>query len=239
MQCVILAGGLAQRLRPLTNDLPKALIPVAGRPFADHQLAWLAAEGVTDVVFAIGHLGALIRGFVGDGTRWGLRVRYTDEGEVLRGTGGALRLAYDDDLLDQNFGVIYGDSYLAAPLRPIWETFVQTRPAALMTVYRNEGRLDRSNARLEDGLVVHYEKGLADPAGAGMSHIDYGFSIIDRDSVLPLIPAHEVVDLAAVFHRLSADHKLHGYEVIDRFYEIGSHQGLAELEDLLTAEESR
>src|SRR5215831_8907610 len=104
MQCVILAGGLAERLRPLTDNVPKALLPVAGRPFADYQLSWLASEGVTEVVLAIGYLGGSIRAFVGDGQPWGLRVRYADEGELLRGTGGALRLAYDEGLLDQSFG---------------------------------------------------------------------------------------------------------------------------------------
>jgi MurNAc alpha-1-phosphate uridylyltransferase len=239
MQCVILAGGLAARLRPLTDDIPKALVPVAGRPFADHQLTWLAEQGVTEVVFAIGHLGDLIRAFVGDGQRWGLRVRYADEGERLRGTGGALRLAYDDGLLGPTFGVLYGDSYLTAPLRPIWETFAATGPPALMSVYRNEGRFDRSNARLQNGYVVHYEKGLADAAAARMHHIDYGFSILDRDTVLPLISPTDVVDLASVFHRLSAERGLRGYEVEDRFYEIGSYEGLAELEELLSTRGSR
>ena len=234
MQCVVLAGGLAERLRPLTDRVPKALVPVAGRPFADHQLRWLASEGVTDVVLAIGYLGESIRAFVTDGKRWGVRVRYCDEGDVLRGTGGALRLAYDGGLLEPAFGVVYGDSYLTATLRPVWEMFGATRPAALMTVYRNEGRFDRSNARLQDGFVVHYEKGLADPSGAGMDHIDYGFSIIDRDAVMPSIPPEAVVDLATIFHRLSDWHMLRGYEVSDRFYEIGSPQGLAELRSLLT-----
>jgi NDP-sugar pyrophosphorylase family protein len=230
---VILAGGLAHRLRPLTERLPKALVPVAGRPFADHQLTWLASQGVTDVVFAIGYLGGAIREFVGTGDRWGLRVRYSDEGDALRGTAGALRLASDAGLLEPEFGVLYGDSYLAAPLAAVRAEFAATRPAVLMTVYRNEGRWDSSNAQLSAGLVVRYQKGVNDPAGAGMHHIDYGYSMIDRDAVMPLIEEGRTVDMADIYRTLSAGRRVRGFEVSERFYEIGSPAGLAELEELL------
>ena len=230
---MILAGGLAQRLRPLTESIPKALVPVAGRPFADHQLTWLASQGITDVVFAIGYLGGAVRRFVGAGDSWGMRVRYSEEGDELRGTAGAIRLAYDRGLLEPAFGVLYGDSYLAAPLVAVFAEFAATKPAVLMTVYRNDGRWDDSNAQLSGGAVVRYEKGLSDPAGAGMHHIDYGFSIIDREKVMPRIEQGAVVDLADVYASLSAEHCVRAFEVSDRFYEIGSPTGLAELEGLL------
>lgn len=230
MQCVILAGGLAQRLRPLTDRVPKALVPVAGRPFADYQLSWLASEGVTDVVFAIGHLGGAVRAFVGAGERWGIRVRYSDEGDTLRGTAGAVRLAYDRGLLEPAFSVLYGDSYLAAPVAAAWSEFDATNPAVLMTVYRNEGRWDASNVKLSGSLVVRYEKGAA---AVDMHHIDYGFSIVARDAVIPLIDPAAIVDLAAVYQRLSIEGRVRGFEVSERFYEIGSPTGLAELEKLL------
>lgn len=230
MQCVILAGGLAQRLGPLTERTPKALVSVAGRPFAEHQLSWLSSQGVTDVVFAIGHLGGAIRAFVGAGDRWGMRVRYSDDGDTLRGTAGALRLAYDRKLLEPAFGVLYGDSYLAAPVAAARAEFAASKPAVLMTVYRNEGRWDVSNVQFSDGLVVRYEKGAT---AGGMHHIDYGFSLVDRDAVMPLVEQGAVVDLAAVYQRLSTDGRVRGFEVAERFYEIGSPAGLAELEALL------
>jgi NDP-sugar pyrophosphorylase family protein len=232
-QCVILAGGLAQRLRPLTESVPKALVPVAGRPFADHQLTWLASQGISDVVFAVGHLGGAIREFVGSGHGWGIDVRYSDEGNELRGTAGAVRLAYDRGLLEPAFGVLYGDSYLAAPLDAVWADFAATKPAVLMTVYRNDGRWDESNAQLSGGFVVRYEKGLGDPVAAGMHHIDYGFSIIDGEKVMPRTEPGGIVDLAEVYGPLSAERRVRGFEVSDRFYEIGSPTGLAELEGLL------
>jgi NDP-sugar pyrophosphorylase family protein len=232
-QCVILAGGLGTRLGGLAEATPNALVPVAGRPFAEHQLAWLAREGVTDVVYSIGHLGEQIRGFVEGGGRWGLRVRYVDEGSDLLGTAGALRLAYDEGVLEPDFGVLYGDSFLRLTLRDAWDAFRRLRPAVLMTVFRNEDRFDRSNARLQGDWVVRYDKAEPDPAGNGMLHIDYGFSVIDRDAVLPDVPRGQAVDLADVCRRLSSDGRIAGLEVAERFYEIGSPEGLAELDALL------
>lgn len=239
MQCVILSGGLGTRLGSMTATVPKALIEVAGRPFADHQLALLASWGIDDVVYAIGFGGRQIQEFVGDGGRWGMRVRYSDEGDDLRGTAGALRVAHDQHLLAQNFAVIYGDSYLELDVSAVWSAFLAARTAATMTVYRNEGRYDTTNALVEDGLVTHYEKGLKDPLAAGMHHIDYGFSILDRDQVLPMIEPGRFVDLATVFGRLSAERRLQAYEVTDRFYEVGSLAGIAELELHLTAGRAR
>jgi MurNAc alpha-1-phosphate uridylyltransferase len=229
VQCVILAGGLATRMRPATETVPKALLPVAGSPFADHQLRWLAADGVTDVVFAIAHLGDRIREFVGDGSAWGLRVAYADEGDHLRGTAGALRLAYDAGLLENAFAVLYGDSFLSLDVGTAFAEFGRARRDVLMTVFRNDGAFDRSNARLEGGAVV-YDKTVADPAAAGMHFIDYGLSIIDRDTVVPEIPPGVVADLADTYRRLSHEGRVAGLEVTERFYEIGSPDGLAELE---------
>lgn len=238
MQCVILAGGLATRLGSLTSDTPKLLLPVAGRPFADHQLEWLAAEGVTEVVYCIAHLGDRIRAHVGDGSRFGVPVRYVDEGEQLRGTGGALRLAYDEGVLDRVFAVLYGDSYLRVSFRAVRKDFDARNPDVLMTVFRNDGRYDRSNAVLSDDGRVRYDKRV-DPVAAGMTHIDYGLSIIERDRVLPEVPVGRSVDLADVCSALSAEGRVLGHEVTERFYEIGSRAGLEDLEALLACSAPR
>jgi MurNAc alpha-1-phosphate uridylyltransferase len=229
VQCVILAGGLGTRLGPLARDIPKALVPVAGRPFADHQLRRLVDGGVTDVVYCIGHMGDLVRSFAGDGGAWGLSIRYVDEGEELRGTGGALRLAFDDEVLEPAFAVIYGDSYLPIDVAEVWRDFERRRPDVLLTVFRNEGRFDRSNAVVEGGQVTRFDKQEPDPEGAGMAYIDYGLSIVDRDAVVPEIPAGKVIDLADTYRRLSSEGRIAAHEVSERFYEVGSAAGLAEL----------
>ena len=106
MQCVILAGGLGTRMRPFTDTCPKTLLPVHGRPFAYHQVHWLAAQGVTEIVYAIGHQGDAIRCYW-ESEPWPVpSIRYVDEGDRLRGTGGALRLAYEQGALRDSFFVI-------------------------------------------------------------------------------------------------------------------------------------
>ena len=208
--------------------LPKALVPVLGEPFAAHQLRLLASQGVTAVVYVVGHRGAQLREAMGDGSALGLQISYVDEGGELHGTGGALRVALDAGALPPVFGVLYGDSYLPFDLAPVWAAFEATEHPALMTLHRNEDRWDRSNAVLEDGLVVLYDK-RPDARDERMAWIDYGFSVLRRE-VVEEIPAGAVVDLADVYRELSASGDLAGYEVAERFYEAGSPEGLADLE---------
>src|SRR5258708_23342111 len=172
MQCVILAGGLGTRMHPLTESCPKTLLPVCGRPFAYHQLHWLAREGVRGAVYSIGHTGSMIREYWASEQPPIPSIRYVDEGDQLRGTGGAIRLALEQGVLEESFLIIYGDSFLPVEFTPIWQAFQSSGKPALMTVLRNEGRWDRSNVIYEDGRVVLYDKA----ANAAMQYIDYGLS---------------------------------------------------------------
>jgi NDP-sugar pyrophosphorylase family protein len=224
MQCVILAGGLGTRMRPLTETCPKTLLPAAGRPFAYHQLHWLAAQGITDVVYSIGHQGDQIRRYWTD-ERPPIPMRYVDEGEVLLGTAGALRLARKQGVLDERFFVIYGDSFLPVDFAPVWDAFQSSGLPALMTVLRNEGRWDRSNVIYEPGRVVLYDKA----AAPGMQYIDYGLSCFRREVFGNL--THP--DLASLFHDLSLQGRLAAFQVHERFYEIGSPAGLRDFEEYL------
>jgi NDP-sugar pyrophosphorylase family protein len=218
----------------LTADTPKLLLEVAGRPYAAHQLEWLAGCGVERVVLCVGHLSTAIRDFVGDGSEWGVEVSYVDEGSRLLGTAGALRLAHDGGLLEDAFGVLYGDSYLRFDLAGAFARFRSEGRAILMCVLRNEGRWDSSNATVEDGVVTRYEKGVADPAAAGLDHIDYGFSVIDRDRVIGRLESGRVADLATIYAERAAAGEIAAFEVGERFYEIGSPEGLAELDGKLS-----
>jgi NDP-sugar pyrophosphorylase family protein len=231
MQCVILAGGLGTRMRPLTETCPKTLLPVHGRPFAWHQMHWLASQGVDDVIYCIGHQGEMIRRYWESEPRPVRSVRYVDEGEQLRGTGGALRLAHRQGVLNESFLVIYGDSFLPVKFPPAWRAFQASRMPALMTVLRNEGRWDRSNVIYEKGRLILYDK-QPDPR---MQHIDYGLSAFRREL---FDDTPEVFDLATLLHQLSLEGQLAGFEVSERFYEIGSQQGLADLERYLETREA-
>jgi NDP-sugar pyrophosphorylase family protein len=226
MQCVILAGGLATRMRPLTDTCPKTLLPVCGRPFAYHQLQWLATQGVQEVIYCIGHQGDMIRRYWESQSAPVRSIRYVDEGEQLRGTGGALSLAGEQGVLDDSFLVIYGDSFLPVEFAPVWQAFHASGMPALITVLRNEGRWDRSNVIYENGRLLLYDK-QTDPR---MQYIDFGLSAFRRD-LFDHRP--EVFDLAVLLHELSLYGRLAGYEVQQRFYEIGSPQGLRDLEQHL------
>lgn len=229
MQVVILAGGKGTRLAPLTDSLPKALIPVAGRPFADRQLALLRSGGATRVLLSIGHLGAQIREHVGDGARFGLAVDYIEDGTEPLGTGGPLRMALDAGLLEDRFLVTYGDSYLPIDLRPVMAALVASDAPALMTVFRNDGRWDGSNVAVRDGRILLYDKRGRHPE-IPLDHIDYGMLALTRGFVAGQVPAGKPVDLAEPLYRLSRAGELAAFTVATRFWEIGSHAGLAELE---------
>jgi len=221
----ILAGGLATRLRPLTETIPKALIEIAGAPFVDHQLGLLRRNGYRDVVFCVGYLGAMLERHVGNGERFGLNVQYVEDGPTLLGTGGALRKAAP--LLGEAFAVLYGDSYLPIDYARVEAGFRDCGRPALMTVFRNRDLYDRSNVVFRDGLVVLYDKDRRTPE---MEYIDYGLSVIRR-SVLEGYP--EQFDLASAFSVLAAAGKLAGFEVTQRFFEIGSPAGMIEAENYL------
>jgi NDP-sugar pyrophosphorylase family protein len=239
MQCVVLAGGRGTRMRPHTDTMPKALLPVLGEPFVSWQLRWLAGHGVDRVTLSIGYLGALIRDFVGDGSAWGLPVDYVDEGDHLRGTGGALRLALEQGALDEAFLVQYGDSYLPIDLDALATAWARSRPPAQMTVVRNDNRWDASNVIFRDGRVVVYDKSRPAEHVAEMHWVDYGVSVLTRDLVAEWVPAEGLVDLAETLRDCSLRGELMGYEVSQRFYEVGSEQGLSDLEAYLSRLPSR
>ena len=224
----ILAGGLATRLRPITEKIPKVLVPVAGRPFLAHQLELLRQQGITRAVLCLGHLGEMVEREFGDGSAHGVHLDYSFDGTVLLGTGGALQRALP--MLGEKFFVLYGDSYLPIPFTPIAECFERSGRLGLMTVFRNEGKFDISNVVFGDGEIEIYDKKLRLPE---MHHIDYGLSLF-RAEVFARHPADRAFDLADVMRDLVAEQQLAGYEVPERFYEIGSHAGLEELNVLLS-----
>jgi NDP-sugar pyrophosphorylase family protein len=228
----ILAGGLATRLRPVTEKIPKSLVPVAGKPFLAHQLELLRARGIRHVVLCIGYLGEMIQRDFDDGSTFGLRLDYSFDGPKLLGTGGAIKRALPR--LGKEFFVLYGDSYLPIEYAPIAEFFRGSGKLGLMTVFRNEGLYDTSNVVFADGEIKVYDKKTRLPE---MRHIDYGLSLF-KSSVFDSYPTDKPFDLAEVMGRLVRERQLAGYEVAERFYEMGSPAGLAELETLLKSKSS-
>ncbi len=223
----ILAGGLATRLRPATDKTPKALLSLAGEPFLIHQLRLLHSQGLRRIVLCVGYLGEMIKTALGDGSSLGIQIGYSFDGPALLGTGGALKRALPK--LGEQFLVIYGDSYMPVDYPAIVEAFVLSKKPALMTILGNEGRWDRSNVWFEAGEIRRYDKKLRT---AEMRHIDYGIAVLSAQVFAPY-PDDLAFDLAAVYARLVSDKQMAAYEVKQRFYEIGSPEGLAELDSLL------
>ena len=228
----ILAGGLATRLRPITEAIPKALVDVAGKAFIARQLEYLSAQGVREVVLCVGYLGEMIQDVVGTGKRYGLRVHYSFDGPKLLGTGGALKQALP--LLGEHFFVLYGDSYLPVDFSVVQDAFVQTAQPALMTVLKNGDRWDKSNVLFVDGQLVEYNKRAPRPE---MACIDYGLGLVSA-GVFGACPDDSPFDLADVYQDLSGKGQLAGLEVHQRFYEIGSYGGLKDAEEYLLTKEN-
>ena len=222
----ILAGGRATRLGPMSAAMPKALVPIAGEPFIAHQLRLVRREGILRIVLCVGHLGEMVRDFVGDGRRFDLEVAYSFDGERLLGTGGALRRALP--LLGETFFVLYGDTYLDIAFEPVLLAFRRSGAPALMTVLRNEGRWDTSNVQFENGRVLRYDKRSRSP---DMRFIDYGLTI--TEAAVLAGPDEVGFDLVEPYGRLAEEGRLAGYEITRRFYEIGTYAGMAETDAYL------
>jgi len=218
----ILAGGLAKRLQPLTATVPKALVDVNGEPFIAHQLRLLRRNGIERVVICAGYLGEMTRDYVGDGARFDLQVEFSFDGPRLLGTAGAINTALP--LLDGAFFVLYGDSYLPCDFHAVQRAFVENRKLALMAVFRNEDRWHRSNVEFSGGRILAYDKEHRTPR---MRHLDYGLGVFNRVAFHG-IPRDVPQDLAGLYQSLLERGELAGWEVGQRFYEIGSFEGLEE-----------
>lgn len=219
---VILAGGLATRLYPVTSKIPKSLIEVAGCPFIDHQLSLLKEKGVKKVIVCVGQFGSMIEDHIGDGSRWGLDVRFSYDGNKLLGTGGAIKKA--TVFMRDEFIVLYGDSYLDINYETIVNFFNNSGFPALMTVFHNKNMFDKSNILMKNGKIERYEKNVCDPA---MEYIDYGLEVICK-SVFEKYPADKAFDLSIVLSDLINTGQMAVFEVEERFYEIGSITGIKE-----------
>jgi NDP-sugar pyrophosphorylase family protein len=229
MQAVILAGGLGTRLGELTRTIPKPMVPVAGRPYLEHQLRELARQQWADVVLLTGYLGEQIEEYFGDGRRWGLSIRYRREA-TPQGTGGALRDAVD--LLAETFLLIYGDSYLPIEYVPVLSRLEVSRALAVALVYDNrEDTTVRNNVAVdEDGFVSRYAK---DGSGADLRYVEAGVLALRR-SVIARLPANGPVSLEKeLYPQLVARREMLAFITAQRFYDIGTPDRLALIEKVL------
>ncbi len=226
----ILSGGLATRLRPVTDTIPKALIDINGEPFIVHQLRLLVGRGIKRAVVCIGYLGQQIIQVIGDGKHLGIAVTYSFDGPQLLGTAGAIKRAVPK--LGDAFFVVYGDSYLECDYAAVQQAFQARGKAGLMTVYRNESRYGASNVEYGYGEILTYDKKKRTPR---MQHIDYGLGVFSR-AAFKDVSLDQPCDLETVYQNLLKRNQLAALEVERRFYEVGSPAGIAELRNHLAVE---
>ena len=223
----ILAGGMGTRISSITQQLPKAMVSIAGEPFIAHQLKLLAHHKFTDVVICVGYHSEPLIDFVKEGSAFGLMVTYVHDGEKLLGTGGAIKAAFP--VLSENFFVMYGDSYLRCDYAAVQKTYENSKKLGLMTVYKNHDQFDSSNVEYDGKMICHYNKKNKTPA---MHYIDYGLNVFSKKAFLSFADRSEF-DLAEVQEYLASAHELSAYEAKERFYEIGSYDGIKALENKL------
>ncbi len=219
---VILAGGLGTRLRPLTSEVPKALIPIGGKPFLHHQIELVKRSGIRDIVLCVGHLADMVKDYFGDGRWLGVRIRYSEEEGHLLGTAGAIKNA--EPLLGDSFFLMYGDSYLMIDYHEIMRYFRRFDRLGLMVVWKNVDRFERSNVMIEGNLVTAYNK---DQKSSNMDYVNYGLSVL-RKEALTFMPAGRPFSQEEFYQILIDQRELLAFEVEQRFYEIGSPKGLEE-----------
>ena len=223
---VILAGGMATRLYPVTLEIPKSLIDINGIPFIQHQINLIKSRGISNVVLCLGKFAKPIEDYLGDGSANSLNIKYSYDGDTLLGTGGALKNAFP--LLTDPFMILYGDSYLNIEYIDIMDYFNNFDKLGLMTVLKNENKWDKSNIVFKDGKILKYDK----TEDAEFEYIDYGFSILKKDAFAPYLTVDKF-DLKDVFKDLISKNEMLGYEVYNRFYEIGSFKGIEETKEYL------
>ena len=231
-QVVILAGGFAKRLGTITKQIPKSLVKINGIPFVDWQLRLLARKGINKVIFCVSHKSEMIESHIGNGSQFNLEVKYSKDGSTQLGTGGALKNAIS--LLDERFMVLYGDSYLEMDYKLAETEFEASGKPAMVTVYQNYGKYDKSNIKFSKNVVEEYKKGKLNPQ---FKHIDYGLSFFKKE-VFANKDLGKDFDLSEIFEDLAMRKNLAGHEVFNRFFEVGSLQGIKDLSTYLAGEQN-
>jgi len=223
---VILAGGMATRLYPVTLEIPKSLIDINGKPFIQHQIDLIKSKGINKIVLCLGNFAKPIEDFLGNGNSDSFDIKYSYDGDTLLGTGGAIKKAFP--LLSDPFMIMYGDSYLNIEYIDILNYFNNFDKSGLMTVLKNENKWDKSNIVFKEGKIIKYDK----VDDSEFEYIDYGFSILRKGALIPFM-SEDKFDLKDVFKDLISKQEMLGFEVFNRFYEIGSFQGIEETKDYL------
>ena len=219
---VILAGGLATRLRPLTEKIPKSMLIIDDKPFVYYQLKLFEISGVKQVHFCLGFLGEIVEEYIKENFAESFILSFSYDKDPLLGTGGAIVNAFS--FLPETFFITYGDSYLDINYKDVYITYMDKRDEniGLMTVFRNSGKWDESNVIFTNDMIELYSK---KNKTSLMNYIDFGLGILSKCHFSKKIAGNNF-DLSEIYETLSIKKKLYGFEVFNRFYEVGSFSGI-------------
>jgi len=227
MQIVIIAGGLATRLYPITQKIPKSMIEIGGKPFLQWQIKLLKKNKITDIILCVGQMAEQIEEYFGDGSKFGVKLTYSKEKpDQLLGTGGALKNA--QDLLDDIFMVTWGDSYLDLDYQKVEKFFLKNNKLGLMSVWHNKNKIEPSNVTIEGNLIKSYSKKRLTKE---IEYIDYGL-LIFRKEALKFLPENQKTDFSVLNQALIKRKQLLAYNTGKRYYQIGNFPGLEEFKNL-------
>lgn len=230
MQAVILAGGLGTRLRPMTQNVPKAMALVSKKPFLEYEICLLRKSGINDFVLCVGYLGKMVEDYFGDGSRWGVRIRFSYDGPKPMGPAGALRKALP--FLGDFFFVTYGDAYLRANYQGVMEALLGSSKLGVMTVYHNRNMYGNSDVVVRGDRIVRYDK---KSRGKGMEWVNFGATALKK-SALNLIASDKKCSEEEFYGELIRRHELLAFIVQERFYEIGNLESLREFKQFISSE---
>jgi NDP-sugar pyrophosphorylase family protein len=224
---VILCGGLATRLGDLAKNIPKSMIEINGKPFLEYQIENVKKRGIKDIILCVGHLSEKIEGYFGDGEKLGVNIQYSYDGDKQLGPIGALKNA--ESLLDDEFFVMYGDSYLTIDFQKVYNFFIKHDKPACMVVYKNYDKYDKSNLIVKDNIVIGYgDKERTEE----MIYIDYGTSLLTK-KLLKKLPKNTFYTTGEFFGSLIENNELLAFESTERFYHIGNPESLEELKSFI------
>lgn len=218
-----MAGGRGLRMRPLTDDRPKPMVQINGRPFMEYLVELLRDQGFGRILLLLGYRAEVIQDHFGDGSRWGVSVDYsvTAPDDL---TGSRVRLA--EDRLDEHFLFMYCDNYWPMTFDRMWARYLELGAPAMITVYTNRDGVSRDSVIVgDDDFVKVFDRGRTTP---GLSGIEIGYAVLSREAVLELVPARESLpdgDLLfeeAVYPPLAERGELAAFRSDHRYYSVGS-----------------
>lgn len=223
IQAVILAGGLGTRMRPLTEKIPKPMLPVRGRPFLHHQIALLKSHGIRKILLLVAHLGQEIEHFFTNGSGLGVEIEYSYEPSPL-GTGGALKNA--EARLDPEFVLLNGDTYLDIDYRALISSFRSCHCEALIVAFADKTRgLAGNLAVTADGRVTAYSK----KDCSGMTHVDAGAIVLSKSILQFISPGRKCSLEEDIYPVLIGNRRMRAWPTSEVFIDIGTPEGLESL----------